>query len=590
MNGHTGPISGVSVGPGGLWATAGYDNRLLLWRGDRPVARAWHDHLVNQCAFDARGDWLVSASSDHTARLWRVPDLRLSAVLGDHEDDVEMAVFEPDGPRIATACRDHRVRIFDRQGHVLQRFVGHEADVISVAWARGGAELVSSSDDGTVRRWRAADGALLDTLTLGGETDTVVVTAEGALFAGNDDGEIVCLAPGAPVAAAVRVPAHRAGIKRLVLDASGARLLSTSYDRSLAVWDLRGDRPVPIHRAEVPPVVWARSAAFGADDRVLLGSFGATCAELCLRTGAWRTEHVADTGGLNAVCRFEGAVWAVGDAGRVLRDGAAVVRLGSACNFIVPWGRRLVAGGHLGAVFDVTASVSAGEPVAIHTHHSPLNCAAVLPDGDLLVGAYTGEGLRFGDDARGAWLRGALGLHAQAVKGLAADARGVFSVSAAGEAGRHDPAAVLGGLARDEGRVAPSAEVARWPDAHTRIANGVCALPEAGFASVSRDRQLRLFGAHGVRTLASPHTHSIKCVAVTGDGRWIATGAYNGAVAFYDRQTEVWGPVLRPTTAGISSLCAAAEAGGILASSYDGKVYRLTADGDARALAWPVWP
>jgi WD40 repeat protein len=587
VNGHSGPISGVSTGPDGLWATAGYDNRLLLWSGDRPVARAWHDHLVNQCAFDASGHWLVSASSDHTARLWRVPDLRLSAVLGDHEDDVEMAAFEPDGPRIATACRDHLVRTFNRQGAVLQRFVGHGADVISVAWARGGAELVSSSDDGTVRRWRAEDGRLLRTLDLGGETDTVVVAADGTLYAGNDAGEIVCIGPEAGAAAAVRVPAHRSGIKRLVLDASGQRLLSTSYDRSLAIWDLSGGRPVPTLRSEVPAVVWARSAAFGPEGRVLLGSFGAACAELCTHTGTWRVDHVADTGGLNAACVFAGSVWAVGDAGAVLREGAVVARLGSACNFIVPWGARLVAGGHLGAVFDVTASLVAGTPVVVHTHRSPLNCAAALPSGDLLVGAYTGEGLRFGLDARGVHLRGVVGLHGQAIKGLAAAEHGqVLSVSAAGEAGFHQSHQVLGELGRTES-LNLCAEVQRWPEAHTRIANGACALPGGGFASVSRDRQLRIFdGDGGVRAVRSPHTHSIKCVSVSGDGRWIATGAYNGSVAFFDRHSETWAPMQRPTCAGISCLSAAAEPDALLASSYDGRIYRVRAHEASRVLPW----
>ena len=93
-------------------ATAGYDNRLILWSGREALARAFHDHLVNQCAFDRAGRSLVSASSDYTARVWTLPELRLQTVLGDHRDDVEMAVFAPSGERIATASRDHCVRVF----------------------------------------------------------------------------------------------------------------------------------------------------------------------------------------------------------------------------------------------------------------------------------------------------------------------------------------------------------------------------------------------------------------------------------------------------------------------------------------------
>ncbi|WP_424798450.1 WD40 repeat domain-containing protein, partial [Pseudomonas viridiflava] len=91
--------------------------------------------MVNQCAFNADGTLLVSASSDYTARVWEVPSLRLKAVLIGHEDDIEMAAFSPDGQTIATSSRDHTIRLFDTQGHTKHILRGHGADVIPVCWS-----------------------------------------------------------------------------------------------------------------------------------------------------------------------------------------------------------------------------------------------------------------------------------------------------------------------------------------------------------------------------------------------------------------------------------------------------------------------
>ena len=100
---HQGPIAGIAA-HGDLIATAGYDNKIILWnaRLREALSRASHDHLVNHCSFSSDGRWLVSASSDYSARVWAIPSLRLHAVLPGHGDDVDMAVFSPDDRRIAT--------------------------------------------------------------------------------------------------------------------------------------------------------------------------------------------------------------------------------------------------------------------------------------------------------------------------------------------------------------------------------------------------------------------------------------------------------------------------------------------------------
>ncbi|WP_458085996.1 WD40 repeat domain-containing protein [Streptomyces malaysiensis] len=556
---HLGPISGVAAHGGNLIATAGYDNQVILWDAATrtSISRVYHDHLANQAAFSPDGRHLVTSSSDYTARLWSVPDLKLIAVLGDHKDDVEMSAFHPTLELVATASRDHGVRVFDFSGRLTASFEGHTADVISVAWAGDSRELLTSSDDGTVKRWSLDAGGLVSEVDLGGaETDTIAITPTGTVYAGNDDGEIVIIADGTANA----TPAHEAGIKRLVHNASSRSLVSLSYDRTLRVWDTSGPGGELnlLHTSEYPAEVWARSCDFLDDTTLVFATFGSTYATYHLTDQRWDLSGVMPTACVNSVVAdAAGRVWTVGDAGIVWRDGAEVSRPGSLCNFLVEAGGRMLTGGQLGQVFD------AADGHVIHQHRSPLNCgAAFTRDGrpHVVIGAYTGEGLVFQLTEGGTFeLVATLPLHTNAVKGVAVSGNTLFAVCA-------DTSVSWFSLDT-------LTETGRLDDAHGRIANGCAALPGGVFVSVSRDLTLRTWQREKCDTIPTPHDHSVKCVAASPDGRLVATGSYAGAIAVHDLRTGAWPFIGRPTTAGISSLHWDAVGGRFLASSYDGSVH-----------------
>lgn len=555
---HLSPISGIAAYRDKYIATAGYDNQVILWDQStrRPVNRVLHDHLANQCTFNPAGSLLVSSSSDYTARLWSVPDLRLRAVLNDQDDDVEMSVFHPTRELIATASRDHKLRVYDFAGNLLKRFVGHAADVISVEWVGDSDELITSSDDGTVKRWSLRTGGMLDDIDLGGvETDTVAIGTDGTLYAGNDAGQIVVIR-GADKTA---IPAHAAGIKRLVLNDDRTLLVSLSYDRTILLWDTSGASVVQVDKAEIPADVWPRSCAFAAGETLVFGTFGTAYRTYNYAQRTWQDTTIKPTNGVNAACAYNGSEITVGDAGIVRRDGVVQAHLGSLCNFLTPMSSLIVTGGQLGTAMDaLTGRV-------LHQHRSPLNCGARFHrDGveHVIVGAYTGEGLVFQlDDDR---LRqvAEIRLHDNAVKGVAVSGGLIFSVCADTSVAWHDA-----------GTLAPMHKLAR---AHDRIANGCVALADGYFASVGRDLKLRIWAPDLTsRVVPTTHPNSIKCVAASDTGRLIATGSYHGHVKVYDRERDDWVTDQRPTTSGISALSYDADRQLFLASSYDGQVYHI---------------
>jgi toxoflavin biosynthesis protein ToxC len=559
---HRSPISGVAAYQDAFVATAGYDNQIILWNASdkSPVARSSHDHLANQVAFSPDGKYLLTSSSDYTARLWSLPDLKLVAVMADHEDDVEMSVFHPTEQLIATASRDHRVRVYGFDGSLRAVFEGHTADVISVEWAGDSRELVSSSDDGTIKRWSLESGTKIADIDLGGvETDTVALASNGSVYAGNDEGEIIVI----DAQGTSSHPAHDAGIKRLVLNSGRGLLVSLSYDRTLRVWDTSAGL-APVTRATLPSDVWPRSCAFLNDTTLVFATFGSSYATYHMDSGTWDLEGISSTPGYNAVLPYDGTTLAIGDAGLLWQDGAERARPGSLCNFLTAAGSLVVTGGQMGVVF----SALTGEP--LYQHRSPLNCgAAFTRDGKphVVIGTYTGEGLVFsvGDD-RTLHHEATMPLHQNAVKGVAVSGDLIFSVCADTEAAWFSASTLT--------------EAGRLPGAHGKIANGCAGLGDGAFASISRDLLLRVWTAPGAaaETVPTPHDHSIKCVAASPDGRFVATGAYNGLIAVYDRLTGSWPVVDRPTTAGISSISYDTDGKRFLCSSYDSAVHFVSVD------------
>lgn len=556
---HRGPISGIAAWRDTYVATAGYDNQVICWdqRTGRALARSFHDHLANQCTFSPDGRHLLTSSSDYTARLWTVPDLRLVAVFAEQEDDVEMSVFHPSKELIATASRDHRVRVYDFTGRLVTTFAGHTADVISVEWTRDADEVISSSDDGTIKRWSLETGGMVANLDMGGvETDTIAISSGGTIFAGNDEGRIVVVGP----TGQHDVPAHDAGIKRLVLDDSRHLLVSLSYDRTMRLWDVSSGRPELRDTSGLPDDVWPRSCAFAGASRLVFATFGAGYRGYDYEDRVWDTAEVPPTGGVNAVLPAPDGPLTVGDAGVVRRDGAFAAATGSLCNFLTPLGGAVLSGGQLGKVFDALTGRE------LYQHRSPLNCGAAFErDGEryAVVGAYTGEGLllRLHGTDRVEHIAD-LPLHVNAVKGVAVSGDLLFSVAADASATWY--------------RISTLQKIATVEDAHDRIANGCAGLGDGWFASVSRDLKLRLWSPElRAEVLSTPHTHSIKCVAASDDGRLVATGSYNGRVALYDRLERAWTEVVRPTTAGISALAYDAGRKVFAAASYDGQVYPI---------------
>jgi toxoflavin biosynthesis protein ToxC len=297
---HVGSISGVTAHEDRYIATAGDDRRVILWEKatGKSVSSSLHDGVANDCAFSRDGRYLVTSSTDCTARLWSVPDLSLKAVLADHSDDVTMSAFHPVDELIATASLDSFVRVYNFHTRLIAKFGGVIGHVVWLDWTHDGRQLVALNDDGQIKRWSWATTQPVDAIGLGSaQYSGEAMTAPNAVeYRGNDCGQAVAVKN----RHATRAEDRDTDVDRLVIDPQKS-LLACVSDGTLAVWDISTPTPVPIAATTVPDDVWARSCAFAGTSRLVFGTFGAGYRTYDYIRDEWRAGDIAPTNGISAV-------------------------------------------------------------------------------------------------------------------------------------------------------------------------------------------------------------------------------------------------------------------------------------------------
>ena len=145
-------------GPGTIPVTAA---PVLRSGTPRPLAGR-HDGVVWMAEFSPDGRQLVTASSDHTARLWDT-DSGLLVRQFRHEKAVYVAAFRPGTRHLFTGSADRSARLWDRDtGHPVGEPMGHPGGVWYASFSRDGSRLLTGDDAGYARLWAADTGLPLN--------------------------------------------------------------------------------------------------------------------------------------------------------------------------------------------------------------------------------------------------------------------------------------------------------------------------------------------------------------------------------------------------------------------------------------------
>ena len=111
-----------------------------------------HQSGITSVSFSPDGQYLVTAGSDGTTRIWKVSGSQIVRWVGHRS--VTKASFSPDGQRLATSGLDGSVRIWDfLSRQEIARLNGHRGSVWDVSFSPDGQRLATVGEDGTVRVW-----------------------------------------------------------------------------------------------------------------------------------------------------------------------------------------------------------------------------------------------------------------------------------------------------------------------------------------------------------------------------------------------------------------------------------------------------
>lgn len=225
LEGHTWVVTSVAFSPnGGQVVSGSWDKSVRLWdvrTGTELCRFDGHTDIVTRVAFSRDGGQVISGSKDKTVRLW---DARTGVELRRREPhtsrmnrstfwpDGPLAVFQwydtltgvnslsfsPDGGQVVSGSNDKTVRIWDPlTGVELRRFEAHTNGVNGVAFSPNGGQVVSGNNrsdsyDDTLRLWDARTGAELRRMKrrTSGVTTVAFSPDGGQVVSGSGDGTI----------------------------------------------------------------------------------------------------------------------------------------------------------------------------------------------------------------------------------------------------------------------------------------------------------------------------------------------------------------------------------------------------------------
>ncbi|KAF8593840.1 WD40 repeat-like protein [Ceratobasidium sp. AG-I] len=229
------------------------NNIVRIWdaRTGAPIANPLRGHTggVWSVAFSHDSSRIGSGSADKTIRVW---DAHTGALIGEpvrgHAGEVNTMAFSTDNSRIVSGSDDRTVRIWDAHtGSLIGKPLrGHTASIWSVAFSHDSTRIVSGSGDSTIRIWDARTGALIGEPLRGhtGPIQSVAFSHDSTrIVSGSWDRTIHIwdARTGTPIGEPLR--GHTNDVYSVAFSPDSTRIISGSWDHNICVWEAPPSTP-----------------------------------------------------------------------------------------------------------------------------------------------------------------------------------------------------------------------------------------------------------------------------------------------------------------------------------------------------------
>ncbi|ETO02095.1 WD repeat-containing protein [Reticulomyxa filosa] len=198
-----------------------------------------------------------------------VRGFKLLLILQAHEDTVSSVEFSADGRNIVSASYDHTIRIWDAEsGKQLQIFRGHTDRVFAARFSLDGRNIVSCSNDGTIRLWNLnAENKVLQPKSDSNKILSVNFSPDGKyVMSGSKDNTIGLLGVDSKIEMK-QFSGHSEDVLSTQFSSDGKMILSSSSDKTINLWNVESGKILKQFKGHFDSVTRAR---FSPDDKFIV--------------------------------------------------------------------------------------------------------------------------------------------------------------------------------------------------------------------------------------------------------------------------------------------------------------------------------
>jgi len=203
---HSEKVNAVRFSPYGTFiVSASSDNTIKLWdmNSGKLIRSLWAQSSLSIC-ISSDEKWLVSGHSDNRIRLWELKSGKCIKTLSGHSDDVNAVYFSPDAKQIVSGSSDNQIILWnvktgkpilylhDPKLNDINQNWAHSNKVNSVVFSNEGSNIVSGSDDKSIKFWCAKTAELKRTIEIHqAAVNSVHISPDGKyIISGGEDNTV----------------------------------------------------------------------------------------------------------------------------------------------------------------------------------------------------------------------------------------------------------------------------------------------------------------------------------------------------------------------------------------------------------------